>query len=208
MSHIGSYGGLQGTLWCSVAQWPNTTGVVSAGGGALPSEDTTGNAGMSGDFYLIKNYSSLYLTYTGDASHVNRRRIGFDASRTCSIYSSSPTVQPPAFQALIIIKIWSAAGWTVFKSLNTELELLAFIFTDIEPVALLPLATRSKYPSLMSFEKTPFPCIWYKFWQPGKYPTFSVPVMFGIEPEHNGGYASGRTFWVSKYYPYVWYRSF
>ena len=141
---------------------------------------------MSGDFYLIKNYSSLYLTYTGDASHINRRRIGFDASRTCSIYSSSPTVQPPAFQALIIIKIWSAAGWTVFKSLNTELELLAFIFTDIEPVALLPLATRSKYPSLMSFEKTPFPCIWYKFWQPGKYPTFSVPVMFGRSmAEHN-----------------------
>lgn len=84
---------------------PNTTGVISAGGGALPSEDATGNAGISGDFYLIKNYSSLYLAYTGDASHVSRRRIGFDASRSCGIYSSSATVQPKAFQTLIIIKV-------------------------------------------------------------------------------------------------------
>ena len=102
----------------------------------------------------------------------------FSATNSSSLYHDSK-VQPSAFQALIIIKVWSAAGWTVFKSLNTELELLAFIFTDTEPVALLPLETRSKYPFLMSFEKTPPPCIWYKFWRPGKYPTFSVPMMFG-----------------------------
>ena len=85
--------------------FPNTTGVVSAGGGALSNEDTTGNAGISGDFYLIKNYSSLYMTYTADASQISRRRIGFDASRTCDIYSSSATVQSPAIQTLIIIKV-------------------------------------------------------------------------------------------------------
>ena len=84
---------------------PNTTGVVSAGGGALSNEDTTGNAGISGDFYLIKNYSSLYMTYTADASQISRRRIGFDAARTCGIYSSSATVQSPAIQTLIIIKV-------------------------------------------------------------------------------------------------------
>ena len=104
--------------------------------------------------------------------------IQFNASKSEAIYSGA-SVQPAACQILIIIKAWSAATWTVFKPLNTELELLAFIFTDTEPVALLPLATRSKYPVLMSFEKTPSPCIWYKFWELGKYPTFSVPVMFG-----------------------------
>ena len=102
----------------------------------------------------------------------------FSATNSSSLYHDSK-VQPSAFQALIIIKVWSAAGCTVFKSLNTELELLAFIFTDLEPVAYEPLATRSKYSVPMLFEKTPFPCIWYTFWNPDKLPTFSIPVMFG-----------------------------
>lgn len=102
----------------------------------------------------------------------------FSATNSNSLYHDSK-VQPSAFQALIIIKVWSAAGCTVFKSLNTELELLAFIFTDVEPVAYEPLATRSKYSVPMLFEKTPSPCIWYEFWKLGKPPTFSVPVMFG-----------------------------
>ena len=166
--------------WCSAIERPNTTGSISGTGGPTDFEVTNGEVLVDGDFYLIKHYpTSVRMAFTDNQQHFYRNKYGFDASRTCGIYSSSPTVQPPAFQALIIIKIWSAAGWTVFKSLNTELELLAFIFTDTEPVALLPLETRSKYPFLMSFEKTPFPCIWYKFWRPGKYPTFSVPVMFG-----------------------------
>lgn len=84
---------------------PNTTGVISTSGGALVSEEASGDTSQSGDFYLIKNYSSIYMAYTIDASHFSRRKIGFDASRTCDIYSSSPTVQPPAFQTLIIIKV-------------------------------------------------------------------------------------------------------
>ena len=36
-----------------------------------------------------------------------------NASKSNGLYGSSSTVQPPAIQILIIIKIWKEGGWTV-----------------------------------------------------------------------------------------------
>lgn len=116
-------------------------------------------ATTAGNQYDIQNTTEN----TPTASVVN-----IDASRVSQIYSEVSTVQPPAFQTLMIIKAWNAAAWTVFKSLNTALELLAFIFTDTEAVLFAPLATFSKYPLSMLSENAPPPCIWYKFWKPDK----------------------------------------
>lgn len=131
----------------------------------------------------------------------------FSATNSNSLYHDSK-VQPSAFQALIIIKVWSAAGCTVFKSLNTELELLAFIFTDLEPVAYEPLATRSKYSVPMLFEKTPSPCIWYEFWKLGKPPTFSVPVMFGLSISEHNRMRAGFSLYRGFFYRCVWRTKF
>ena len=68
---------------------------------------------MDGDFYLIKRYDeALRIAYTNNQDHFYRNKYGFDASRTCGIYSSSATVQPPALQTLIIIRVWKAGGCT------------------------------------------------------------------------------------------------
>ena len=154
---------------CSGFRFPNITGGFCAGQGIYKNAYGAFSRGE-------KIIGGGVNTYPQNGCYP----FDFSATNSSSLYHDSK-VQPSAFQALIIIKVWSAAGCTVFKSLNTELELLAFIFTDLEPVAYEPLATRSKYSVPMLFEKTPSPCIWYTFWNPDKPPTFSVPVMFGIE---------------------------
>ena len=83
---------------------PNTTGHFGTAGGAVSAE--TGWSNHVGDFYMLKNFGGpIYIAYTDNESAFHRRIVGFDASRTCSIYSSSTTVQPKAFQTLIIIKV-------------------------------------------------------------------------------------------------------
>ena len=155
----------QCTRLCSGFRCPNITGGFCAGQGARRAASGAFSRGE-----MIVNGGAN--TYEQNGCYP----FDFSATNSSSLYHDSK-VQPSAFQALIIIKVWSAAGCTMFKSLNTELELLAFIFADTEPVAIPPLEIFSKYPLLMSFEKTPSPCIWYKFWKPDKYPTFSVPVV-------------------------------
>lgn len=41
-----------------------------------------------------------------------RPDIRFDAYRSNTVYGESSSVQPPALQTLIIIKVWIAEGWT------------------------------------------------------------------------------------------------
>lgn len=83
---------------------PNTTGYFGTTGGAVSAE--TGWSNYSGDFYELKVFGGpIYIAYTNDASAFTRRVVGFDPARTCGIYSASTTVQPKAFQTLIIIKV-------------------------------------------------------------------------------------------------------
>lgn len=54
-----------------------------------------------------------------------RPDIRFDAYRSNTVYGESSSVQPPALQTLIIIKVWSAGGWTVsceYKELFADAE--------------------------------------------------------------------------------------
>ena len=52
-----------------------------------------------------------------------------DASASSSIYGDFSTVQPKAAYTLIIIKVWSAGGWTEVSFEYIELTRLASIFT-------------------------------------------------------------------------------
>ena len=60
----------------------------------------TYNAGANGAFYMTNN-SRGYM-YGRMNSSENRGDLGFDASRSSSIYGKSSTVQPPAF----VVNIW------------------------------------------------------------------------------------------------------
>ena len=62
--------------------------------------------------------------------------IGFDAGKSTEIYGKSNTVQSPAIQTLIIIKVWKAGGWTEFPA-YTEL-LLDAIKPKVPDVNQLP----------------------------------------------------------------------
>ena len=85
---------------------PNTTGSISGTGGPTDSEVDNGEVLAGGDFYLIKHYdAAVRMAFTDNQQHFYRNKYGFDASRTCGIYSSSATVQPPALQTLIIIRV-------------------------------------------------------------------------------------------------------
>ena len=105
--------------------YPNTTGSISGTGGPTNFEINNGEVLASGDFYLIKHYGeAVRMAFTDNQQHFYRNKYRFDASRTCGIYSSSATVQPPALQTLIIIRVWKAGGCTELAS-PYKLELFA-----------------------------------------------------------------------------------
>lgn len=66
--------------------------------------------GASGAFEMAETTNNY--TY-GDAkrSHVFGAR--FSANKDSAMFGAADTLQPTAFQILIIIKVWQAGGWTV-----------------------------------------------------------------------------------------------
>ena len=94
-------------------QGSTTSGTVKNAGlpnitGAFGLDNNSGASVSSfftrdGAFYTTPNYSTLarIAEFAGQAGNAG---ISFDASRSSSIYGSSPTVQPPALTCLICIK--------------------------------------------------------------------------------------------------------
>ena len=75
-----------------------------------------------GAFYLSGSDA-----YDGQNGNNGYRDLKFDAARVSGVYSKSATVQPAAFQIFIMIKIWSAFGWTL-DPLYVEFDALAVNF--------------------------------------------------------------------------------
>ena len=80
------------------------------------------SGGYAGAFYgsgSIQGYNGTHNqgTYPKDTK--------FEAGKSNTIYKNSTTVQPLAFQVLIIIKIWNAVGCKVSAAPNIALSLFA-----------------------------------------------------------------------------------
>ena len=95
---------------------------------------------ITGAFDKIAAYNNGSLNAIGCCSFVKRTNqmvgggttylsgtINISAKSANQTYSGN-TLQPAAFQILIIIKIWAALGWTVVELPNKEPPLFAFIF--------------------------------------------------------------------------------
>lgn len=77
---------------------------------------------INGAFSVISARAEYGNTYrSGDM----RPDIRFDAYRSNTVYGESSSVQPPACQILIIIKVWQDGIWTVpleYMSFESDAE--------------------------------------------------------------------------------------
>ena len=133
-----------------------------------------------------------------DGMEVGVDLIQFNASKSEAIYSGA-SVQAPALQTLIIIKIWQAGGWAVVALPNISLEELASRVTLQEDVAQLPLEIFSKNDLITSSLKAPVPDIRIIFWNPESPPACIAPVMFGLNTEHHRNAKSRIFTWLSEF---------
>ena len=163
---------------CSI---PNITGELSirqgdvsgylrnlsfVGGGCFTREDVIGDVPNMAHNFLSKGNNSP-------------ARLQAELSNT--IYGKSMIVQPPAFQTLIIIKIWTAAAWTV--------ELFPYVILFLEasklrlrmaPTEALPLTISNPYVPYKAPDKASAFAL--------RYVLLVVPVMFGLSiSEHHRG---------------------
>lgn len=90
--------------WCSVAQWPNIIGNVGWDANGLLNYATGVFSGVA--------KTGPYVASGSSAGGVPYSYANFSASRSSSLYSGAK-LQSPAFQTLIIIKVWIAFGWTL-----------------------------------------------------------------------------------------------
>lgn len=79
---------------------PNITGTFLSGSNGSNDWD-------SGAF--LETRETTYISRNGP--NQNHSKCSFKADRVTSIYGAATTVQSPALQTLIIIRIWSASGW-------------------------------------------------------------------------------------------------
>lgn len=157
--------------WCSGRE-PNITGELSirqgdvsgylrnlsfVGGGCFTREDVIGDVPNMAHNFLSKGNNSP-------------ARLQAELSNT--IYGKSMIVQPPAFQTLIIIKIWTAAAWTV--------ELFPYVILFLEasklrlrmaPTEALPLTISNPYVPYKAPDKASAFAL--------RYVLLVVPMMFG-----------------------------
>ena len=85
----------------------------------VPCPNIIGNVGWdanglfnyaTGAFRGVAKTGSIVVSGTSSGA-VPYKYADFSASRSSSLYSGTK-LQPPAFQTLMIIKVWSADGWT------------------------------------------------------------------------------------------------
>ena len=80
---------------------PNITGTYDkTSGNRFLLNATTSEVTRTGAFYTSSSQSDQYSSTTGSGTVV--RGLGFDASRSNSIYGNSNTVQPPAY----VVNVW------------------------------------------------------------------------------------------------------
>ena len=99
--HIASY--------VRVRAFPNITGSVGRKNGAYAGGQSFSDCPLS-DIQMV---GALYATTAGKQYDIGNNTVSdetasvvnIDASRVSSIYSNETSVQPPAFQTLIIIKV-------------------------------------------------------------------------------------------------------
>lgn len=93
---------------CWVSVWPNITGAVGRKNGSYSGGQSFSDCGLD----QIQMDGALYATTAGNQYDIQNTTantptasvVNIDASRVSQIYSEVSTVQPPAFQTLMIIK--------------------------------------------------------------------------------------------------------
>ena len=146
-----------GTL--KVGYLPGLQNLYQIQGGGVFSNDI-----KNGYFERVSNGSNA----TGSVS------VNMNASNSSSVFRDLNTVQPAALQTLIIIKVWTAADWTV--------ELFPYVILFLEASKLrLRMAPTEALPLTISNPNVP-----YKAPDKASAPALRnvflvVPVMFGFE---------------------------
>ena len=97
-------------LWLFGQCYPNITGTLKVGN--LPSFQNSYQ--IQGDGAFSQNVVSGYFERIANGSNATASTsVKMNASNSSSVFRGLNTVQVAALQALIIIKIWQAAGWTL-----------------------------------------------------------------------------------------------
>lgn len=96
-----------------LGRYPNITGDMAPIQGAISGYLRCIRVITNGAFYLSAETGNLPNLRSESLTNGQNGYPHLNAARSNTAYGGSKTVQPPAIQTLIIIKVWSASGWTV-----------------------------------------------------------------------------------------------